>query len=66
MIDSLGLLDKTEDYEHSVGHSERTDAVIEPYLSKQWFVKMQPLAEPALEVVKDGKIKIYPERWVKT
>jgi len=63
---SLGLLEKTEDYEHSVGHSERTDAVIEPYLSKQWFVKMQPLAEPALEVVKDGKIKIYPERWVKT
>jgi len=65
-MESLGLLDKTEDYEHSVGHSERTDAVIEPYLSKQWFVKMQPLAEPALEVVKDGKVKIYPERWVKT
>jgi len=40
-MESLGLLDKTEDYEHSVGHSERTDAVIEPYLSKQWFVKMQ-------------------------
>ncbi|SVD38392.1 uncharacterized protein METZ01_LOCUS391246, partial [marine metagenome] len=65
-MESLGLLDKTEDYEHSVGHSERTDAVIEPYLSKQWFVKMQTLAEPALEVVKDGKVKIYPERWVKT
>jgi len=65
-MESLGLLDKTEDYEHSVGHSERTDAVIEPYLSKQWFVKMQPLAEPALEVVKNGKVKIYPERWVKT
>ena len=65
-LDKLGFLEKTEDYEHSVGHSERTDAVIEPYLSKQWFVKMQPLAEPALEVVKEGKVKIYPERWVKT
>ena len=65
-LDSLGLLEKIEDYEHSVGHSERTDAVVEPYLSKQWFVKMQPLAEPALKVVRDGKVKIYPERWVKT
>jgi len=63
---SLGLLEKIEDYEHSVGHSERTEAVVEPYLSKQWFVKMQPLAEPALDVVKNGKVKIYPERWVKT
>ena len=65
-IETLGFLEKIEDYEHSVGHSERTDAVVEPYLSKQWFVKMQPLAEPALEVVKEGKVKIYPERWVKT
>ncbi|MBC8256017.1 MAG: valine--tRNA ligase [Candidatus Marinimicrobia bacterium] len=65
-LDVLGLLEKIEDYEHSVGHSERTDAVIEPYLSKQWFVKMKPLTEPALKVVKDGDVKIYPERWVKT
>jgi len=65
-FESLDLLEKVEDYEHSVGHSERTDAVVEPYLSKQWFIKMQPLAEPALKVVRDGKVKIYPKRWVKT
>ena len=65
-FDSLGLLEKIENYEHSVGHSERTDAVVEPYLSKQWFVKMQPLAKPALDVVKNGEVKIYPERWTKT
>ena len=65
-LDKQRLIEKIEDYEHSVGYSERTDAVIEPYLSKQWFVKMQPLAEPALEAVKSGNIKIYPERWAKT
>ena len=65
-FESLGLLEKVEDYEHSVGHSERTDAVVEPYLSKQWFVKMESLASPALEVVKNGKVKIYPKRWEKT
>ncbi len=65
-LDSLGLLEKIEDYEHSVGHSERTDVVVEPYLSKQWFVKMESLVGPALEVVKNGKVNIYPKRWVKT
>jgi len=65
-FESLDLLEKVEDYEHSVGHSERTDAVVEPYLSKQWFVKMESLVGPALEVVKNGKVKIYPKRWEKT
>jgi valyl-tRNA synthetase len=60
------LIDKIEDYTHQVGHSERTDAVVEPYISKQWFLKMDNLAAPALNVVKEGKIKFYPERWTKT
>ena len=46
---------KVENYTHQVGHSERTDAVVEPYISKQWFVKMEQLAKPALEAVNNGK-----------
>jgi valyl-tRNA synthetase len=60
-----GYLLKVEDYSHAVGRCYRCDTVIEPYLSDQWFVKMKPLAEKALQVVLDGKIKFYPERWVK-
>ena len=65
-LDSLDLLDKIEDYSHQVGHSERTDAVIEPYLSKQWFLKMEELSKPALKAVNEGEIKFHPERWTKT
>jgi len=65
-LDNLNLIDKIEDYTHQVGHSERTDAVVEPYISNQWFLKMEELAKPALQVVQDGKIKFYPERWTKT
>ncbi|MBU1905405.1 MAG: valine--tRNA ligase, partial [Candidatus Omnitrophica bacterium] len=59
------LLDKTEDHQLSVGHCYRCHTIIEPYLSKQWFVKMKPLSKPALDVVRKGKIKFYPERWRK-
>ena len=65
-FDSLGLLEKIEDYVNKVGHSERTDAVVEPYMSKQWFVKMEELAKPALEAVNGGEVKFHPERWTKT
>ena len=65
-IQSLGLLEKIEDYNHNIGYSERTDAVVEPYLSKQWFLKMEPLTKEALKVVKQEKVKFYPNRWVKT
>lgn len=65
-LEKQGLLEKMEDHVHKVGHSERTNAVVEPYLSKQWFVKMAPLAEKAINSVADGSIKFYPERWVKT
>ena len=65
-LQSLNLIDKIEDYTHQVGHSERTDAVIEPYLSEQWFLKMEDLAKPALDAVKSGEINFYPPRWTKT
>jgi valyl-tRNA synthetase len=64
-MQNLGLLDKIENYSHSVGHCERCQTVIEPLASLQWFVKMQPLAEPAIKAVKDGRIKIIPERFEK-
>lgn len=61
-----GLLLKVEDHRHHVGHCQRCETMIEPYYSRQWFVRMQPLAEPALRVVKEGEIKFVPEHWVKT
>ena len=64
-IDKLNLLDRVEEYINKVGFSERTDVVVEPRLSKQWFLKMKDLAEPALNVVKDKEIKFYPSRWEK-
>jgi valyl-tRNA synthetase len=60
-----GLLEKVEPHQLSAGHCYRCHTIIEPYLSKQWFVKMKPLARRALEVVKKGKIKFYPKRWTK-
>ena len=64
-LEKKGLLEKIEDHVHSVGHCYRCDTVIEPYLSDQWFVRMKPLAEKALQVVLDGEIKFYPDRWTK-
>jgi len=61
-LTELGLLEKEEPYETQVGHSDRSKTPIEPYLSDQWFVKMAPLAEPALMVVREGIIKFFPER----
>lgn len=60
-----GLLERIEPHQLSVGHCYRCHTIVEPYLSRQWFVKMKPLAEPAIEVVKKGKIKFYPKRWTK-
>ncbi|MCX5693031.1 MAG: valine--tRNA ligase [Candidatus Omnitrophica bacterium] len=64
-LEEKKLLVKIEKHEHAVGHCYRCNTVIEPYLSLQWFVKMKPLAEPAIEAVKSGKIKFYPKRWTK-
>ncbi|HKM39769.1 MAG TPA: valine--tRNA ligase [bacterium] len=60
-----GYLVKAEDLVHAIGHCSRCNTVIEPLLSKQWFVKMKPLAEPALEVVKGGQITFVPKRFTK-
>lgn len=61
-----GLVEKVEPHQHAVGHCYRCDTVVEPRLSPQWFVKMKPLARPAIEAVNDGRIKFVPERWNKT
>ena len=60
-----GYLEKVEPHTHSVGHCSRCDTVIEPYLSWQWFVKMAPLAAPAIEAAKKGQVKFFPGRWKK-
>jgi valyl-tRNA synthetase len=66
-LEKLGLVEKREQpYVHSVGHCYRCHTVIEPWLSEQWFVRMKPLAEPAIEAVKDGRIRMEPKRFVKS
>jgi valyl-tRNA synthetase len=65
-FEELGLLEKIEDYQTSIGYSDRGGVPIEPYLSEQWFMKMEELAKPAIEAVDQGKIKFYPSHWVKT
>lgn len=65
-LEDNGLLEKIEDYVNKVGHSERTDAVIEPKLSMQWFVKMEELAKPALEAVESDSIKFVPSKYKNT
>lgn len=63
-LGELGLLEKIEDHQLAVGHCERCKTIIEPYLSDQWFVKMKPLAEKAIEAVKSGALRFTPNRWV--
>ena len=65
-LDEAGLIEKIEDYTNKVGHSERTDAVIEPKLSAQWFLKMESLAKRALEVVEDDTIRFHPAKFKNT
>ena len=64
-LEELDLLVSTKDHNHAVGECYRCETVIEPRVSKQWFVKMKPLAEKALEVVRNGQIEIKPKRWEK-
>jgi valyl-tRNA synthetase len=65
-LEEQGYLVKVEPYNHNVGCCYRCGTVVEPLTSPQWFVKMKPLAEAAIEVVKDGRIKFVPERFTKT
>jgi valyl-tRNA synthetase len=60
---ALGLLDRKEPYKSTVPISSRSKAIIEPLVSRQWFVRMQPLAEPALAAVRDGRVTFFPKRW---
>ncbi|MFA5097819.1 MAG: valine--tRNA ligase [Candidatus Margulisiibacteriota bacterium] len=64
-LEKNGFLEKTQDYDNSLGKCYRCKTVIEPYNSDQWFVKIRPLAEPAIKAVEDGSIRFVPERWGK-
>ena len=64
-LDKAGLLVKIEEHDHAVGHCDRCDAVIEPLISKQWFVSMKELAKPAKEAYLNGDLKFYPDRFGK-
>jgi len=65
-LEKQGLLEKIEPIKHSVGHCYRCKTIIEPLVSKQWFVKTKPLAEPAIKAVKEGKTRLIPSGWEKT
>jgi len=65
-MEEAGLLEKIEDITHAVGYSERGNVPIETLVSAQWFCKMGELAKPAIDAVRNGDIKFYPERWTKT
>lgn len=65
-LKKAGLLEGIEEYKHGVGHCYRCNTVVEPSLSEQWFVSVKPLAEKALQAVKDDKIKIHPRWWYNT
>lgn len=65
-LEAEGALVEIEDYSHNVGTCYRCGTTVEPRVSKQWFVKMEPLAKPAVEVVKNGEVKFVPERFDKT
>ena len=64
-LEQEGLLEKVEPHSHSVGHCQRSGDPVEPIVSTQWFVKIAPLAEPALAAVQDGRIRIVPERFAR-
>ena len=66
LLEKEGNLTKIEDYENNVAYSERTDVPIEPRLSLQWFLKVEELSKPAMQVVLDGTIKFYPDKFINT
>ncbi len=66
LLEEAGNLDRVEDYKSQIGFSERTDAVIEPKLSLQWFCKMSEMSGPALEYVMSGEVKLIPEKFINT
>ena len=65
-LEAEGRLVQTEPHRYNLGYCQRCDTIIEPYLSTQWFVKIQPLADPAIAAVEDGTVRFAPESWTKT
>ena len=65
VLKEQGYLVKVDDHKHAVGHCYRCETIVEPYVSAQWFVKIKPLAEPAIKAVEDGTIKFTPDHWKK-
>ncbi len=65
-LEKLGLMEKIEPYKLSVGKCHRCKTVVEPLVSQQWWMKMKPLAEPAIKAVEDGRIRFVPENWANT
>ncbi|UOF92942.1 valine--tRNA ligase [Fodinisporobacter ferrooxydans] len=64
-LEAQGFVEKIEEHTHAVGHCTRCSTIVEPYLSDQWFVKMEPLAKPAIRVVEEGQVQFIPERFAK-
>ncbi len=64
-LERAGLMEKIEEHRHAVGACYRCDTIVEPRVSPQWFVRMKPLAEPAIAAVREGRIRFVPERWTK-
>jgi len=62
-LKEAGLLEGSDPHSYSIGHCDRCDTIVEPWLSEQWFVSMKPLAEPAIEAVKEGRVRFHPARW---
>ena len=65
-LDALGLVERIEDYVCKIPRGDRSGAVVEPYLTDQWYVSIKPLAEPAIKAVETGRIRFVPENWSKT
>ena len=65
-LEADGLLEKTEEHTHAVGRCSRCQTVVEPLVSTQWFVRVKPLAEPAIAAVKDGRTRFVPDNWART
>ncbi len=65
-LEKLGLLEKIDDHTHTVPRGDRSGAVLEPFLTDQWYVKIQPLADPAIKAVEDGRVRFVPQNWANT
>ncbi len=65
-LDEEGLLDRVEEHGHAIGHCSRCQTVVEPLVSTQWFVRIKPLAEPAIAAVEDGRTRFVPDNWART